>query len=107
MEITKINPEGFKTCLEHLKNKEALLLDVRTEEEWEAGHAEGAMHLELSKIEAGELPDFPKDKKICVYCAAGGRAEMAKKLLLSKGFLNVHNLGGLRDWKAAGGSVVK
>ena len=107
MEINKINEEALKCFMEDMKDGKAVLLDVRTEEEWGAGHAENAIHFELARLEAGELPEIPKDKPICVYCAAGGRAEAARGILVSKGFSNVKNIGGLRDWKLAGGNVVK
>ena len=84
-----------------------VLLDVRTDDEWGVGRAKGAIHFKLSRLEAGELPDLPKDAKICTYCAAGGRAETAKNILTANGFLNVKNFGGLRDWKLAGGEIEK
>lgn len=107
MELNKVDGESLKSCIEDMKNGGTVLIDVRTDEEWAAGHAEGAIHLELTRIEAGEMPGVPKDKTICVYCAAGGRAETAKGILISQGFNKVKNIGGLRDWKLAGGSVVK
>lgn len=106
MEINKINEEALKCFMEDLRGGKGLLLDVRTEEEWKSGHAENAVHFELARLEAGELPQVQKDAVICVYCAAGGRAEIAKSILTSKGFDNVKNIGGLRDWKLAGGKVV-
>ncbi|TSC60335.1 MAG: rhodanese domain-containing protein [Parcubacteria group bacterium LiPW_15] len=106
MEINKINEEALKCFMEDMKGGKAVLLDVRTKEEWDTGHAENAIHFELARLEAGELPEIPKDKAICVYCAAGGRAEAAKSILASKGFSNVKNIGGLRDWKLAGGKVI-
>lgn len=107
MEINKINEEALKCFMEDMGEGNGFLLDVRADDEWESGRAEGAIHFELARLEAGELPEIPKDKPICVYCAAGGRAETAKKILISKGFTNVKNIGGLRDWKLAGGNVIK
>jgi len=48
-----------------------------------------------------------KDERIYVYCKAGGRAEQAKTILEENGFTNVINIGGLSDWEASGGEVVR
>lgn len=82
----------------------ALLIDVRGNDEWDGGHAKNALHLSVDRIMNGELPTKDASKKIYVYCASGGRASMAASYLKQKGFV-AENLGGLRDWKAAGGAV--
>jgi rhodanese-related sulfurtransferase len=84
----------------------AALLDVRRDDEWAVGHAPMALHLELAKLEAGQLPDIPKDRPVYVHCAAGARAGKAADILTQAGWKQVFNLGGLNDWKAAGGPVV-
>lgn len=84
----------------------AALLDVRRDDEWVAGHAPMALHWELSKLEAGQLPDIPKDRPVFVHCAAGARAARAADILMKAGWEHAFNLGGLNDWKAAGGQVV-
>jgi rhodanese-related sulfurtransferase len=83
----------------------AVLLDVRRDDEWAAGHAKGAVHFELAKLEAGELPDIPKDAVVYVHCAAGARAQKAKEILEQNGWTNVTNIGGLKDWQEAGGPL--
>lgn len=83
---------------------EGILLDVRRDDEWEAGHAVSAVHWELARLEAGEMPDIPNDHPVFVYCAAGKRAEKAKEILEQNGW-EVTNIGGLSDWEAAGGQV--
>jgi rhodanese-related sulfurtransferase len=50
-------------------------------------------------------PRLQPDTPIVLHCAAGGRAAMAGKLLLEMGYSKVYNLGGLKDWIAAGGAV--
>jgi rhodanese-related sulfurtransferase len=84
---------------------EASLLDVRRDDEWAAGHAVGATHWELARLEAGEFPDIPKDRPVFVHCAAGVRAEKAKEILEQNGWEHVTNIGGLKDWEDAGGLV--
>lgn len=82
----------------------ALLIDVRGNDEWDDAHAANALHLSVDRIMNGELPTQDPTKKIYLYCASGGRASMATSYLKEKGF-HAENLGGLRDWKAAGGAV--
>ena len=50
---------------------------------------------------------FAKDKTIIVYCASGGRAALAGKLLKEMGYGQVHNLGAFKDWVENGGAIEK
>lgn len=82
----------------------ALLVDVRSSDEWNNGHAKGATHLSVERIMNGEQPTEDTSKKLYLYCASGGRAGTAANYLNSKGF-QTENLGGLSGWKSSGGSV--
>lgn len=93
------------TAVEQVEAGDATLIDVRTQEEWDAGHAPQAEHLELARLQAGELPDVPKDATIHVYCRSGNRATTAVEILEQAGYTDVTNIGGLTDWQAAGGEV--
>jgi len=64
---------------------DALLLDVRTNEETAAGLLPGARHIPLEHLLA-RMDELPRNKKIFIYCASGPRAEMASRLLAGKGF---------------------
>lgn len=78
-----------------MKNEEeTILIDVRTPEEFSAGHYDGAINFELSLMNEGSLPEIPKNSKVEVYCRSGGRAEMAKQILMQNGFKDVENIGG-------------
>ena len=82
----------------------AVLLDVRRDDEWNAGHSTAAQHFDSDKILlAGQVPDIDKNTTIYVHCLSGGRAGRVKNELLRQGFLDVHNVGGLEDWYQAGG----
>jgi len=86
----------------------AVLLDVRTEAELATdGYAIGSTHFDLARLESGELPDYPTDMKVYVYCRTGARAGTAEEILRANGYTNVENIGGLVDWESAGGGVVK
>ncbi|MGK7311733.1 MAG: rhodanese-like domain-containing protein [Candidatus Longimicrobiales bacterium M2_2A_002] len=76
-------------------------VDVRTQEEWEAGHVEGAIHIPHTEMRArhDELEAYD-DEQIVVYCRSGRRSGIALDILESEGFDNVINGGGLRDLRA-------
>ena len=92
-----------------------LLLDVREPAEVAAsGLAEGAVNVPRGLLEFRADPESPlhdpafdRDKTVLLYCAAGGRAALAGKVLKDMGYMDVHNLGGFKDWADAGGPVTK
>jgi rhodanese-related sulfurtransferase len=96
--------ELAKTAIPEIEGG-AVLLDVRTQEEWDEGHAAPATLLPLSDIEGGKLPEASKDAKIFVTCRSGNRAGIAAEILRKAGYTHVTNIGGLTDWEAAGGEV--
>lgn len=77
-----------------------LIVDVRSKEEWDAGHLEQAIHIPHTEI-ADQIGEHTADKnqKIIVYCKVGGRAGMAKESLEKLGFVDVENAGGFDDVK--------
>ncbi len=83
---------------------EPFLLDVRSEEEFAAGHLEGAVLVPVTQLSErlGELPEDLSTPMI-VYCAAGTRGNFALALLKLAGYENVRNMsGGFNAWKEAG-----
>lgn len=83
----------------------ALLLDVRTADEFGEGHVEGAIQIPHDELgdrigEVLEKQGGDKHKPIVVYCRSGRRADTAKQVLLENGFDQVTNLGGYTDWPA-------
>lgn len=91
----------------------ALLLDVRDAPELErTGRATGSHHISRGMLEfradpSTQLydPELQTDRVIVLHCASGGRAALAGKLLKDMGYNHVYNLGGLKDWEAADGSI--
>jgi rhodanese-related sulfurtransferase len=76
----------------------ATIVDVRTPEEFRAGHIKGALNIPHTEIRqrVGELGnDFAAP--IVVYCGKGGRADTAQRILTEEGFTNVWNLGSYRN----------
>ena len=80
----------------------AMLLDVRTPEEFAGGHLENALNIPYDQItsRSAELGE-DKNKMIVVYCRSGKRAGAAEKTLKSLGFTNVLNAGGYDSMRAA------
>lgn len=83
------------------ENKDLIIIDVRSKEEFSSGHISKArsfpIHELPSRIE--ELKNF-KDKPVLVYCASGGRSPLAIKHLLKNDFLNIYHLNkGISAWK--------
>jgi len=81
-----------------------LLVDVREESEWAAGHASGAVHIGKGVIER-DIETKAPDKNACLvlYCGGGFRSALAGDALQKMGYTNVLSLaGGWRAWKEAG-----
>ena len=70
----------------------ALLLDVRTPQEFAAGHVKGALNISVQTL-AQRTSELPTDKVIVVYCRSGRRSAHATKLLMSAGFKEVYDVG--------------
>lgn len=74
----------------------ALLIDVRTAEEFASGHLEQARNIPLSEVATG-FRAIDKSQPIVVYCRSGNRSSIALQALVKQGFINVHNGGGLSE----------
>jgi phage shock protein E len=70
----------------------ALLLDVRTPQEFSMGHVEGALNIPVQVINQRHK-ELPRDKVIVVYCRSGRRSAHAAQLLLEAGFKEVYDIG--------------
>ena len=89
------------------KQPEAVILDVRTEEEFESGYIPNAKNIDL-RMGPGfvdEINNLDKNKSYYVYCRSGARSAQAVQLMRDLGFNETYNLlGGILDWE---GEVVK
>lgn len=86
-----------------LMNDEALILDVREDNEWAIGRIPNARHIRLGQL-ADQLAQLEKfrDKPVVVYCRSGNRSARAGAMLKKAGFSNVNNLtGGIVAWEQA------
>ena len=89
-------PAELKSLIEEGEN-DYLLVDVRTEEEYEGGYIPSAINIPVQSIERNP-PDLPKDSLVIVYCRSGGRSSRAKLILEELGYDKVVNFGGIIDW---------
>ena len=81
------------------------LLDVRSREEWDAGHLPGALNIPLGELEQC-LHTLPRDRPTVVHCQTGGRAAIAASLLYARGVRDVQLFGGgFAEWREAGHPV--
>lgn len=91
-----LTPEAAKTRMD--ENQDAIILDVRTQEEYDGGHIPGAVCFPNEDI-LPELPlPFEKDAEILIYCRSGRRSAEAAEKLAGMGYTNVSDFGGMQDW---------
>jgi len=79
----------------------AVILDVRTEDEWNDGFIENAINIDIYKGQGFiyALEELDKSKNYYVYCKAGGRSQQACDIMNELGFENTYNLvGGMLQW---------
>ncbi|HEC30577.1 MAG TPA: rhodanese-like domain-containing protein [Candidatus Yonathbacteria bacterium] len=100
----EINAGEAKICID----KGAVILDVRTKEEYERGHIEGSKNIDIHDATFVEqVEKFDRSQSFVVYCASGARSLNAIQMMIDMGFGDVHSMsGGIADWKKEGMEVV-
>ena len=96
-----VEPDEAKVLL----GGDALMIDVRDEHEWAAGHAPHSIHIPLDEVSAS-TPYTTRSRRVIVVSRSGRRAERAVTHLRTAGVDAVVLHGGLRAWVAAGGDLV-
>ena len=88
----------------NIENVHSIIIDVRTQEEWDNGYIEDAIHIPLSII-SEDIDKFVKsyDEEILLYCRSGNRSGKAKEILEKLGYSNAINIGGISDIKKSKG----
>lgn len=81
------------------------LLDVRTPDEYNESHINGAINLPLQDMKVGVMPSAPKEKPLYVYCRSGNRSAESTKILASAGYQNVIDLGAMPYVQSIGGTI--
>ena len=96
-----------------INDENTVFLDVRSNDAVrDSGIVKGAVHAERGLIEffadqghSLHKTELHPEKKIVLYCGAGGQAALAGATLLDMGYENVHNMGSFQSWKDAGGET--
>ncbi|PZS26255.1 MAG: rhodanese-like domain-containing protein [Pseudonocardiales bacterium] len=83
---------------------EAVLLDVREDDEWAAGHATAATHVPLGRLRADSVP---AGSTVVAVCRSGARSDQAAVALRGTGFDARNLTGGMNAWKQAGLPVLR
>jgi hydroxyacylglutathione hydrolase len=107
-EISRLESISAQELARRLRNGAGrpFVLDVRTEEEWDRGHIDGAMHIHGGLLQE-RFGDVPRDRPVAVICGSGYRGSIAASFLKRAGYAEVANvLGGMTAWKNAGLPVV-
>lgn len=95
-EYKKITQEEAKKIID---SENIIVLDVRTQQEYDEGHIKNAILLPVTEIDKkAEAILKNKNEKIFVYCRSGNRSQTASKLLIEMGYTEVYDFGGIIDW---------
>jgi rhodanese-related sulfurtransferase len=99
--MTSPDPAGIDLAKarELLSSGAAILVDVREQHEWDAGHAPEAVHMPIEELDPAALPP---DTQIITTCRSGGRGARAAAALSEAGFPARSLSGGMRGWQDAG-----
>lgn len=94
---SKISSKEAKEMMD--EDSDIIILDVRTQDEYDSGHIEGALLIPNDQItEKVESVLTNKDATILVYCRSGRRSLSASKELADLGYTNIYDFGGIIDW---------
>ena len=94
----QITAEEAKSMM--VEQPDAVILDVRGQDEYDAGHIPGAVLLPVGTINeetaASAIPE--KDAVVLVYCRSGNRSKTASQALVDLGYTQIYEFGGIKDW---------
>jgi rhodanese-related sulfurtransferase len=99
--VAVVVPEVTAEDASELVDLGAVLLDVREDDEWQAGHATVAAHLPMREVPA-RIEELDVDRLVVAICRSGGRSRAVAEALIGAGFDAVNVTGGMRAWVAAG-----
>lgn len=99
--MSSADPAGISLDEAHrlLKSGAAVLVDVREQHEWDAGHAAEAVHMPIGELDPAALPP---GTELIVTCRSGGRGTRATATLVEAGLPARNLTGGMRGWRDAG-----
>lgn len=89
---------NFEQAKKIMDKEAAIVLDVRTEEEFVTGHICNAINIPIDELEERLFEIKDKDITLLVYCKSGARSAVACEILDINDYTNIYNIGGLVDW---------
>ena len=93
----QVSPEEAAAMME--EESDYIILDVRTQEEYETAHIPGAICIPNETIGTEDIPELPdKEQLILVYCRSGNRSKQASEKLAKQGYTNIVEFGGINSW---------
>ena len=93
----QVSPEEAAAMME--EESDYIILDVRTQEEYETAHIPGAICIPNETIGTEDIPELPdKEQLILVYCRSGNRSKQASEKLVNQGYTNIVEFGGINSW---------
>ncbi|GJG87373.1 sulfurtransferase [Gemmatimonadetes bacterium T265] len=102
--VREVSPEDVRAMRD--RGEPVTLVDVREPNEWAMGHLPGAVPIPRGTLEFGAEARVPRDARVVVYCAAGGRSALAADTLQAMGYTDVVSMrGGIQGWADAGGEI--
>lgn len=94
----RITPQEYQATY---AQRDHLLVDVRTAEEFSTGHIPGAKNIALQAL-PDQMATLSKTQPVVVYCRSGARSSNAAQMLTAAGFEQVYDLGGITRWREQG-----
>lgn len=101
--VVKISSQKAKEIID--SEEDVVILDVRTEEEFNSGHIKDAVLVPVDDIQ-GKIQEVIENKnsKIMIYCRSGNRSATAAQKMKELGYTNIYDFGGINTWK---GEIIK
>lgn len=95
--FTTINMEE---ALRLINEEQAIMIDVRSIQEYESGHIKNSINIPVDTIELNKLEKVisSKEANIIVYCRSGNRSKQAAQILIDLGYINVYDFGSINNW---------
>jgi rhodanese-related sulfurtransferase len=103
--MENVMPQQIPTVPASELPEDAVVLDVREDDEWVHGHIDGATHIPMGEVPA-RLDELPEGDPLYVTCRGGGRSARVAAWLNQNGYDAVNVAGGMGEWEAAGKPMV-